>query len=446
MKVKIIVNLFLIAITICFTLSYDISKAFADDTFSKKYISNHLKQIIEPIDIHNQGLKYFILPNSDELDKIPADIQNPLTPAKVKLGKLLFHETALSINPLNSKHWQQSSCSSCHFAQAGFKSNLNQGLGVGGLGWNANRHRDYDVYSIEIDKQNILTPSILNTAYQSSMLWDGRLGVGGANSNQPEIEHSDVNRFKMQGLEAQAIDALTVHRMGTAAIVNLQEYQRLFADAFPDRPYLKADVEDIKRSGLAIAAYERTVLSNEAPFQKWLKGDENAMSVAELKGATTFFTSTCIQCHSGPNLAISDFRSVGFADHIEDFTGLNLGRGAATKNTSDDFKFKIPQLYNLSDSSPYGHGASFTSIKKIVEYFNMAKPQNSEATDSGNLSVWFKPLNLNLEQVNNLVLFLEASLHDSNLVRYIPDKLPSNLCFPNNDLESRKALNCKNNF
>lgn len=407
------------------------------------YVSNHLRQVIKSIDPHNQGLESFILPNSSELDLIPADVKNPLTPSKIKLGQLLFHETALSINPLNAKYWQHSSCASCHFAQAGFKSNLPQGLGVGGLGWNRDRHRDPNISPIHIDKQNILTPSVLNTAYQSSMLWDGRLGVGGANAGQPEIENSDVNRFKMQGLEAQAIDGLIAHRMGTAAIINLPEYQQLFAQAFPDRPYLKAEVEDIKRSGLAIAAYERTLLANQAPFQKWLRGDETAMSLPELRGATTFFTSTCIQCHSGANLAMSSFQSVGFADHIEDFTGLNLGRGAATKQAKDDFKFKTPQLYNLADSSPYGHGASFNTIREIVEYFNAGKPQNSEPVDAGNLSVWFRPLHLSPRAIDDLVLFLETSLRDPNLIRYVPSKLPSGLCFPNNDPISREKLNCK---
>jgi cytochrome c peroxidase len=429
-----------------YSISVQILPAYADKvnhSSSGSYLSIHLKQIIKSIDYKNRGLNYFVLPSSSELDKIPADPQNPLTIPKIKLGQLLFHETALSIHPLNPKYWQHSSCASCHFAQAGFRSNLDQGLGVGGLGWNQDRHRDPDAYPTQIDKQNILTPSVLNSAYQSSMLWDGRLGVGGANNDQPSIENSDVNRFKVQGLEAQAIDGLIAHRMGTAAIVDFVEYQKLFAEAFPDRPYVKAEVEDIKRSGLAIAAYERTLLANEAPFQQWLKGDENAMSQAELRGATTFFTSSCIQCHSGANLATSDFRSVGFVDHPEDFTGLNLGRGAATKQAKDDFKFKIPQLYNLADSSPYGHGASFKTIRAVVEYFNEGTPQNLEPVDAGNLSVWFRPLHLSPQTVDDLVLFLETSLHDPNLTRYVPDKLPSGLCFPNNDSISRQMLDCK---
>lgn len=310
------------------------------------------------------------------------------------------------------------------------------------MGFNKRRHRDPKISSVQIDKQNILAPSVLNSAYQEIKLWDGRLGVAGPNAKEPLIQSNDVNRFKLHGLETQPIDGLTFHRLGTAAIASIPEYQELFAQAFPDRSYVGADVEDTKRAGLAIAAYERTLLANQAPFQKWLKGDPNAMSEQELRGAKVFFTSSCVQCHTGANLALTDFRAVGFADHPQEWSGLNLGRGAVTKRASDDFKFKVPQLYNLADSSPYGHGASFNTLRSVVEYFNRAEPQKLEALYAGNLSVWFRPLNLAQEQVNDLTAFLETGLRDPNLIRYVPERLPSGLCFPNNDPLSKKQLNC----
>lgn len=437
-----------IAVTLLFTLS-GMSSAYAQDqsgsvalSESTSYLSSQLKQLLKLAAPGNQGLSYFILPDSSDIDNIPADPKNPLTPEKIHLGQLLFHETALSINPINPKNWQNGSCASCHFAQGGFRSNLAQGLGVGGLGWSKSRYRDPETPPIQIDKQNILTPSVLNSAYQSVMLWDGRLGVAGPNAKEPLIEKNDVNRFKLHGLETQGIDGMTVHRLGTPAIATIPEYQELFAKAFPDRPYVAAEVEDTKGAGLAIAAYERTLLANQAPFQRWLKGDKNAMSAKEMKGGITFFSSSCVQCHSGPNLANTEFHAVGFADHSEEWSGLNLGRGVVTKRAKDDFKFKVPQLYNLADSSPYGHGASFNTLPEVVEYFNRGEPQKLEAKYSGNLSVWFRPLNLTKEQVDDLTAFLETGLRDPNLIRYVPDGLPSGLCFPNNDLESRKQLNC----
>jgi cytochrome c peroxidase len=188
------------------------------------YLSIQLKYILNNVAPNNQKVAYFMLPESSNLQQIPADKKNPITPEKVNLGKLLFHETALSINPINSEYWQQTSCASCHFAQAGFRSNLAQGLGSGGLGWNKSRHRDPQTPPSEIDKQNILTPSVLNSTYQDVMLWDGRAGVVGVNGKEPLIQEFDINRFQLNGLETQAIDGMNVHRMGTAAIAKIPEY------------------------------------------------------------------------------------------------------------------------------------------------------------------------------------------------------------------------------
>lgn len=400
------------------SLNYLSSKiADALDTNTNTFLSHQLRQIIKAAAPANQGLSYFILPESSELEKIPSDPSNVLTPEKVKLGQALFHETALSINPLNSKHWQQSSCASCHLAQAGFRPAVAQGLGTGGLGWGKSRHRDPEVSPVQLDKQNVLVPSVLNSAYQTVKMWDGRLGVTGANASEALIKNSDVNRYQLQGLETQPIDGMSFHRMGTAAIAKIPEYQKLFAAAFPQRPYVSVREEDNKQAAFAIAAYERTLLANQAPFQKWLKGDEDAMSSQQLRGAKVFFSSTCIQCHTGPSLALSDLRAVGFADHPEDLSGLNLGRGTVTRRAKDDFKFKIPQLYNIADSTPHGHGASFNTIREVVEYFNKAEVQKAEAKYSGNLSVWFKPLHLKNSEVNDLTAFLETGLRDPNLIR-----------------------------
>ncbi|MGK7905213.1 MAG: cytochrome-c peroxidase [Hormoscilla sp.] len=408
------------------------------------YLNSRLEKLVKAAAPDKKGREYFILPESYELDSIPADTLNPLTPEKVKLGNLLFHETALSINSLNVKNWKTASCATCHIAEAGFRSNLARSLGTGGLGYNKSRHQDPDLAHTEIDKPNILAPSVLNSAYQEATLWNGRLGVTGSNGKEPLIKATDVNRLKLHGLEAQAIDAFTVHRLGTAAIAQIPEYQELFAQAFPDRPYVAAEVEDLKRAGLAIAAYERTLLANEAPFQKWLKGDKKAMSAKELRGGIVFFSfkANCLRCHRGPNLARDDFYAVGFADHPNDFSGLDLGRGAITRRARDDFKFKVPQLYNLADSTPYGHGASFGTLGEVVDYFNRGKPENLAAKYSGNISRFFQPLNLTEKEVDDLTAFLETGLRDPNLSRYVPKRLPSGLCFPNNDPESRQQLAC----
>lgn len=245
---RIVRSLIKFAAIICFTIIFiviTVSNAYAVEESSSEsnvYLNTRLKQIAKFAAPNNQGLNYFILPDASEPEKIPADPQNPLTPEKVRLGQLLFHETALTINPLYPKHWQQGSCATCHFAQAGFRANLPLGLGVGGLGWNKSRYPDPDISYGEVDKQKLLTPSLLNSAYQDVMLWNGRAGSVGLNAQEPLIQELEINKYKFHGLETQAIDGMSVHKMGTAAIATIDEYQELFAKAFPDRPYVSAEI------------------------------------------------------------------------------------------------------------------------------------------------------------------------------------------------------------
>jgi len=112
-----------------------------------------------------------------------------------------------------------------------------------------------------------------------------------------------------------------------------------------------------------------------------------------------------------------------------------------TKNEADNYKFKVPQLYNLADSPFYGHGASFTSLKDLVNYKNKAIKENVNVP-SNKLDENFKPLGLTDLEVDQLVQFLKKSLHDPNLDRYVPKALPSGNCFPNNDEVSVEELGC----
>ena len=200
---------------------------------------------------------------------------------------------------------------------------------------------------------------------------------------------------------------------------------------------------------MAVAAYERTLLANQSPFQEWLKGDINALTQDETEGALVFFNEgKCYSCHSGPGLNSMSFHALG----MKDLSGENIntevdlatkkGRGGFTMNPEDDYKFKTPQLYNLKDVNFFGHGGSFESVREVVEYKNNAIPENVEVP-SNKISPLFTPLNLTDDQIDKLVVFLENALYDSNLYRYVPEELPSGNCFPNADYESVEDLGCE---
>jgi len=404
-----------------------------------------------------KGKDYFRLPDSDEYGKIPQDPQNPLTPAKIELGKMLFHETALSVNPKNEAGRGTYSCASCHHMQGGFQACLPQGIGDGGVGFGTtgqNRIPDLAHYATaEIDVQPLRTPSALNIAYQENVLWNGQFGAGGKNEGTEDRWTINTpiatNFYGYQGPEVQAIAGLTVHRMEVTPdlLTVAPEYESMFAEAFPE---LAADARISNvTAALAIAAYERTLLASASPFQLWIRGNTEALSLAEKEGAMLFFgEANCVTCHTGPALSSMEFHAIGAADLMGDgVSGFNpeapahLGRGGFTGNTEDNFKFKVPQLYNLTNSPFYGHGASFTSVRDVVEYKNEAVSENNKVP-STQLAAEFQPLGLTDEQMQQITLFIESSLNDPSLSRFLPDYLPSGQCFPNNDAESKGDLDC----
>ena len=397
------------------------------------------------------GLSAYTLPASDDYDAIPQDPSNPITTAKVELGRLFFHDNRFALNGFSdqSPSW---SCSTCHTVATGFKPGVSQGIGEGGEGIGVDRRLSFgfdplapDMATNKPDMQPIAVPSILNVAFQEVVLWNGQLGnannglVNSTLSNDivvPQNLPSSVNSHQLAGIESQAIAGQLVHRLRfteNSPLQNLASYRSMWNAAYPGG---SSDIaQDVAK---AIAAFERTVYANQAPFQRWLKGDNTAMNESELAGANLFFGKAgCSACHQGPALSSRQgaqeselFFALGFADfdnnkvaihgHIED--NARLGRGGFTQNPAQNYQFKVPQLYNLADANVFGHGASFSSIKSVVEYKNRGVPQNADAAT--NLDFRFQPLNLSIREVNELTTFLTSALYDPNLARYLPDRLP----------------------
>ena len=410
-----------------------------------------------------QSKDFYLLPESDDFDNIPQDPLNPLTQEKVDAGKLIYHDPAFATEGvgLRAKTW---SCATCHHARAGFKSGLIQGMGEGGEGFGVKGEtrtwHDPDIGTQDADVQPVTSPTVLNVAYQDVMLWNGALGNASNGIINAGIDPErlmtegtpkEANREGLSGVETQAIAGTGVHRI-LAFPPELEEtdYYQMLLDAFPE--FSRDELN--KSSTRAIAAFERTVLANKAPFQQWLRGDEFAMSQKEIYGAEVFFgEGGCVACHQGPALsspvgATADqvFFAVGFSDlDVNEIIGevaevVRLGRGGLTGREADNYKFKVPQLYNLADINVFGHGGSFTSVREVVEYKNTGVAQNDASTP--NLDYRFVPLNLSSTQIDDLLEFLEVSLRDPDLMRYEPTSLPSGLCVINNDSTSRADLGC----
>lgn len=443
---------------------FDSKRGLIEATRSTK-LDVELTRLLEQA-ADGRGVGYFRLPSSNQLRHIAQDPKNRLTPRKVALGRLLFHETALAVDNVRREGRETYSCAACHHGSAGYGAAVPQAIGEGGTGFGlAGEERSvlpsYNSEGEWPDLQPIRSPSILNCAYQELMLWNGQFGGVGDNLGTEDRWTPGtplaLNALGFHGVETQALAGLQVHRMGSVSrsrVAELKQYARLFASAFP------GEREPITRlnAALAIAAFERTVLATRAPWQQWLRGQHSALTASEKRGAVLFLGKAgCVVCHSGPALTSMSFHAMGMNDldssvdpgrvDLRSSGGsvpedTRLGRGGFTEDRDDDFAFKTPQLYNLADRAFFGHGSSFGSVREVVEYLNAGVAQNGNVPAS-KLAAEFQPLGLTDTEISHLTAFLYSGLRDSDLMRFQPDALPSGNCTPVNDSQARIDLGCE---
>lgn len=428
---------------------------FTACTKDQIYVTSDNDYELERLLVEHGGKENYILPSSEDYGQIPQDPNNPLSKEKVALGELLFFETGLALAPMHAIGEGTYSCASCHVPTAGFRPGRPQGIADGGVGFGENgegRFMNSNYAEDEPDVQGLRPLSVLNVAFVTNTTWNGRFGSGGLNEGTEalwnEEDGSEINHLGLKGLEGQNIEGLELHRMIISKeVTDNLGYTALFDAAFEDVP--EAVRYTPQYASFAISAYLRTLLTNEAPFQKWLQGDKAAMSEPEKRGANLFFgKANCSTCHRGRSLNGDNFYAIGVDDLYK--TGaintsredeMNLGRGGFTGLAEDNYKFKVPQLYNLGDAPFYFHGASKETLAEVVDYFNEAIPENFDVPPT-QISSGFEPLNLTAQEKEDLLSFLENSLRDPDLNRYVPEELPSGNCFPNNDFFSQEDLDC----
>lgn len=419
-------------------------------------------RLTDPLDIElNDALRrlsptgdadYFVLPESDDFAAIRAGADNPLTAEKVALGKMFFYETALAGDAKHESSRYTYSCSTCHMPTAGFMPGRKQGIADGGWGMGNDRGINEDYDESELDTQAGRALSMLNVSYVTNTTWTGKFGANFTNAGTEAVwdiyDDTKINHTGLDGIEAQLIEGQILHRMKVDEYV-LDElgYRAMYDAAFPDYPV--EERYSAETTAFALAAYLRTLLSNRAPFQQWLKGERESMNDMQKEGALLFYGKAgCFRCHKGPSLSSNEYHAVGVKD-MYDSNGYNtsvddlrnFGRGGFTQNENDLYKFKVPSIYNMKDSPYYFHGSSKHTLWGVVEYFNDAVPEN-ERVDK-NISPFFKPLNLSTIEIQQLVAFLSDGLRDPDLNRYVPQSVLSGNCFPNNDPLSKEVMGCE---
>ena len=256
-----------------------------------------------------------------------------------------------------------------------------------------------------------------------------------------------MNHTGYAGLEAQNIEGFDLHRLDINDRVLYDfGYVNLFDQAFPDIP--KEERYTPETASFAMSAFLRSILTNRAPFQEYLKGNEDALTESQKRGAQLFFSkANCIACHNSPSFSNMQFFAIGTSDMYE-FGGLNTseddprnwGRGMFTGKEEDKYKFKVPQLYNLKDYASYFHGSSKYSIADVIDFKAKAVSENPHVP---NEKIALSPFILSKQQRLDLIDFLTNALYDEDITRYQPEAVLSGYCFPNNDPMSQDDMGCK---
>ena len=218
------------------------------------------------------------------------------------------------------------------------------------------------------------TPHIYNLAWNVTFFWDGR---------SPTLEHQALGPIEAGGEMNMPLPKLVERLKG------IKGYQSLFKKAYG------ADSINSENIGRAIAAFERTIIVDDTAFDRYMKGDKNAMSPDAINGKTLFETKArCILCHDGANFTDNSFHNIGVK-------GDDIGRGKFMKNDRTlDGAFKTPGLRNIIFSAPYMHDGSEKTLEDVVRFYNKG------GLDVKNKSKLMVPLNLTEKEIMDIVAFL----------------------------------------
>lgn len=293
------------------------------------------------------------------LPPIPWPADNPYSKKKAELGRMLYFDKRLSSDGTIS-------CASCHVLDRAFSDDKKISQGI--RGHVGTRH----------------APTVINSAYQPLQFWDGRAltleeQAKGPLSNPNEMTLADNVHDAYQQCHKR--------------IKSIAGYRPLFKEVFGRD---ECSVDDVVK---AIATFERTVLSGNSPYDRYMAGDKTAMNEEQIAGLQVFKRVKCGNCHFGPNFTDGRFQNIGVGT---DKPEPDVGRYGITKETRDWAAFKTPTLREAEKSHPYMHDGSHQTLEEVVEYYDVGGIPNR------NLHPLMKPLHLTAKEKAELVAFLKA--------------------------------------
>ena len=296
------------------------------------------------------SLKEFLLPN-----KMPYPQDNPPNEARIQLGQKLFFDPRLSGEG-------NMSCATCHNPGLGWSDGMPTGKGV---------------------KSSVLgraSPTLINTGFNSLQMWDGR--------------KQSLEDQAMGPMEANVEMNMDVGKLFQWLNANAA-YKVLFEKAYP------GEGVNEKTLSKAMASFERTVISNNSSFDRWVKGDARAMTSQQVEGFKVFASkANCMTCHNGPNFTDNGFHNLGLASWGD--KEPDMGRYAIKPIGLMKGAFKTPTLRDVARTAPYFHDGSAKTLMDVVDHYAKGGVVKT------NLSPNMKSLDLSMDDKKALVAFMEA--------------------------------------
>jgi cytochrome c peroxidase len=319
------------------------------------------------------------------LGSTPVPEHNPMTPEKIDLGRLLFFDPRLSGDA-------SLSCAGCHDPGQGwsFSTDISRGY-PGTIHW-----------------RNSL--SLINSAYYNKLDWAG---------DKTSLE------AQAAGAASGAVAGNGEADMMEARLAFIPEYRARFQDVFGDI------WPQLDNAWKAIAAFERTLVQTDTPFDRFMRGEEDALTDAQQRGLALFNgRANCIECHNGPLLSDQKYYNIGvpraarwlddglaqitfryeqFAKGVTEELYRTLKDDAGlyyrTKQLNDQGKFRTPTLRYSAYTAPYMHNGAFNDLRQVVEFYNAGGGENEFLA---NKTVLMRPLGLSPAEVDDLVALLES--------------------------------------
>ncbi|QQR79945.1 MAG: c-type cytochrome [Deltaproteobacteria bacterium] len=294
---------------------------------------------------------------------------NPLTPEKVELGKMLYFDTRLSADG-------SVSCATCHNPEKGWTDQLPVSSGI------------------RAQKGGRSAPTVINSTLMVEQFWDGR-----AATLEDQALGPLVNPIEMGNPN---------HETVTQRVQAIPSYVPYFQKAFHEG-VTKQNI------GKAIASFERTVLSGNSRYDRYTAGETSAMNTSEVNGMNLFFgKANCTRCHAGPNFSDSMYHNLGIG---MDKPTPDQGRFVVSKQEQDIGAFKTPTIRDITKTAPYMHDGSEATLEAVVELYDRGGNKNTH------LDPRMEPLNLSPQEKSDLVNFMKA-LDGNPYPKITPPKLP----------------------